>query len=347
MKKVLFILKKRDDYTQDPSYSEQGLSTGLINSSLFVNKMLNESWIESKVVTVIDNNCINKEVTSYKPTHVIIEALWVTPEKFYELVKLHPLVKWIVRLHSDIPFLSNEGIAIEWILDYTLIRNVYVAVNSLKILKELKHIFKAYGYSDCKHDKLLYLPNYYDVGDYTITDNEDSDIVHVACFGAIRPLKNQLIQAVAAIIFANKIKKKLYFHVNTGRIEMNGNPILSNLESLFDKLKYNGHRLIKHEWANHFEFIKIIKTMDIGMQVSFSETFNIVSADMVSNGVPIVVSKEIPWAIVGTAEPTNSEEIAKKLHSTWRMKNFNVFINRNALKRYVEKSKNIWLSMFH
>ena len=38
--KVLFVLKRREDYTLDPSYSSEGVSTGLLNSATFVNDML-------------------------------------------------------------------------------------------------------------------------------------------------------------------------------------------------------------------------------------------------------------------------------------------------------------------
>jgi hypothetical protein len=40
---------------------------------------------ESNIVVVLDNNEIDKYVTKYKPTHVIIEALWVVPTKFHIL----------------------------------------------------------------------------------------------------------------------------------------------------------------------------------------------------------------------------------------------------------------------
>jgi len=43
----------------------------------------------------------------------------------------------------------------------------------------------------------------------------------------------------------------------------------------------------------HNDFIRVVKSMDIGMQVSLSESFNIVAADFVSNGVPLVGSPDI------------------------------------------------------
>ena len=85
--RVLFILKRKEDYSQEDYSKSQGLATGLLNSPTFVNDMLIDEGVESKLVVVIDNNDIDREVTSYKPTHVIIEALWVVPEKFDILQK--------------------------------------------------------------------------------------------------------------------------------------------------------------------------------------------------------------------------------------------------------------------
>ena len=50
------------------------------------------------------------------------------------------------------------------------------------------------------------------------------------------------------------------------------------------------------------------------MQVSFSETFNIVTADMITQGIPIIGSSEIPWLHpFYQANSTSSEDMAKKL----------------------------------
>ncbi|MCX8008208.1 MAG: glycosyltransferase family 1 protein, partial [Patescibacteria group bacterium] len=113
--RVLFILKQRKVYSETPANQ---LTVGLKNSALFVSEMLNQIVHESKLVEVVDNNFIDREVHLYKPSVVVIEALWVVPEKFTILQKLHPNVKWIIRIHSNLPFLANEGIAIEWLKEY-------------------------------------------------------------------------------------------------------------------------------------------------------------------------------------------------------------------------------------
>jgi len=141
MSKVLFILKRREDYNAE-KHTKIGLTTGLYNSANFMNVMLNECGIESNLEVVIDNNCIDREVTKYKPDYCIIEAVWVIPSKFHILQKLHPNVKWIIRIHSEMPFMANEGMALGWFGDYVLYDNVILAANAPRMLRELRQFIK-------------------------------------------------------------------------------------------------------------------------------------------------------------------------------------------------------------
>ena len=144
-------------------------------------------------------------------------------------------------------------------------------------------------------NKIIYLPNFYprDYWYYSPLDKE-KEFIDIACFGAIRPLKNHMVQAIAAIKYANKFNKKIRFHINSERIEMGGNPVLNNLQGLFQHLADSNHQLIQHKWTCRDQFLDLCMKMDVGLQCNFSETFNIVSADIISQGVPIVSSKEIP-----------------------------------------------------
>lgn len=343
--RVLFILKRRDDFNDCPSYSQNGLSTGLLNSATFVHDMLVNQGVDSKVVVVIDNNDIDKEVTLYRPTHVIIEALWVVPSKFEILRKLHPKVKWVIRYHSETPFIANEGIAMTWLHGYIRQPNVYLGVNAPRYMGEIKTILAASGLDDENiNRRVFFLPNYYPVPTFVRPHHQhtNQNHVNVGCFGAIRPLKNHLLQAIAALKFADIIGKALHFHVNIGRVEMKGDPILSNLKGLFEGIQENGHRLVIHNWAPHNKFLEIIKEMDVGLQVSFSETFNIVAADMVTMGVPIVVSSEIPWVRDGLADPTNSVSVAEAMAQAWYNMTGNVKNNVQGLRSYVCMTIEFW-----
>lgn len=329
--KVLFICKKRNN-----SY---GISFGLVNSAMFVANALRTRGVQAKVVTVVDNNSIDKEVTKISPTHVMIEALWVVSEKFHVLIKKHPNIKWVIRIHSQLPFIANEGIAIEWLFKYKKLceqypKQFFISANHMKFVNDVKGL----GFN------CLYLPNIY-APDYPVQHKscKPSDTsIDIGCFGAIRPMKNHLSQAVAACKFADRIGKKLNFHINGSRTEQNGDQVLKNLRALFEN---NRHSLVEHDWLNHQDFLKLIQKIEIGMQVSFSETFNIVTGDFVASNIPVVVSSSIDWLPFWTkADPSDSEKIANKLYFVWWWKTFNLQgLNEITLRIHNKKSVRVWL----
>ena len=346
--RVLFILKRREDYNQE-FHNVKGLSTGLFNSASFVCDMLNSIGIESQLEVAIDNNCIDRLVNTFKPSHVIIEALWVVPNKFEVLTRLHPKVKWIIRLHSEMPFMAGEGMSMDWIGDYISYPQISLGINAPRMLNEIQtylRIKQSWTEKET-NQRVFYMPNFYPQEYKTKIFDRNKSYVNVACFGAIRPLKNHLLQAFAAIKFAESIDKKLHFHVNLGRIEMQGSPVMHNLLNLFEQLVDSGHQLIGHEWTPREEFLIICREMDIGLQCNFSETFNIVSADIISQGVPIVGSREIPWASNWfNARPTESDEIANVMRRSYKYAKVNVWLNQRNLTKYTDKTRFIWKKLF-
>jgi hypothetical protein len=353
-KKIQFILKYRENaYTDEGGYCSTGmLESGLFNSARFMVDMLNDhpEMFEAEIVHVEDNNGIDREVTRYKPDIVVIEAYWVVPEKFEVLTKLHPNVKWVIRNHSKSPFLANEGIAFDWSMRYTDYPNVYVSSNAENTNSEIAQLVynhhADWSLAQAK-ERCPYLPNYYpiqklkcDRHDYKPHSHE----VHIGCFGAIRPLKNHVIQALAAIKFADRIGKKLFFHINSTRLENAGsNQVLKNLQMIFNGID---HELVEHSWMKHADFIKLIGTMDFGLQVSYTETFNIVTADQVSQGVPVVVSDEVDWVDgLFHADPNDSDDIAEKLFiaNIYARAQGWVYKNHNNLDRYNDKTEKQWM----
>lgn len=340
--RILFICKKRND-----SY---GISFGLVNSCKFISSALKKYGIHSEVIQVIDNNCIEREVVKYKPTHVFIEALWVVPEKIYILVRKYSNIHWLVRLHSEIPFLANEGIAFEWIKKYILIAeynpNFKISSNSKRI-KE--------SFCDCFGINVSYNPNIYFPEKYdsmriihSIHDKvqKNNKFIDIGCFGAIRPMKNQVMQALAAISFGHKNNRTIRFHINSSRVEQKGDCILKNIRNIFEDSK---HQLVEWDWMSHEDFIALVRCMDIGMQVSMSESFNIVSADFVDNNIPVVGSPEISWLnFLFVADPTNMQQIASKLEMIALGKHIGMQkLNKIKLNNYNEESTEEWLNFLH
>lgn len=298
MKKVLFVLKRRSEY---------GVSFGLINSCNFVKNWLETIGIEAKVVQVLDNNKIDFEVHNYKPTHVIIESLWVVPSKINELINKYKKIQWIARVHSCSPFLSREGIAFEWLKEYWKISQKYdnftISCNNQRLQKELS---RALGIESS------YSPNIYCPPSYLIFPRKDHQgFLNVGCFGAIRELKAHGPQALAALSFGNLQGLKIRFHINGNRLEgAQTDGILKNLINLF---KESDHELVIHDWMTHEQFDRLIQEqIDIGMAVSFSESYCIIAYDYVTNNIPVVGSKEIQYILpIFKADPTDNESMVE------------------------------------
>lgn len=334
MSSVLFICKSGLGYSS--AYPDSKQFSGLANSARLVSDMLNLNNISSVVEVAVDNNDIDRLVTLHNPEYCIIEAYWVIPSKFEVLTKLHPKVKWLIRIHSETPFWATEGIAMEWTNGYLEFPQITLAPNSQNLYRDLQTIG---GPSN-----IVYLPNFYPINLYKDQSSNivDPEAWNVGCFGAIRPLKNQLIQAISAINYANLRDRKLHFHINGNRIEGGGEPVLKNIRSLF--ASNPKHTLVEHDWMPHSKFIDLISSMDLGMQVSFTESFNIVAADFVSQNRPIVTSAEISFI----AKPfhtitTNSREITKAIYRAEVLGKRGTFLNKYLLQEFSSESQKLWL----
>ena len=267
---------------------------------------------------------------------MVIEALWVTPDKMRELMAMseHANRLWLVRIHSKPAFLAQEGVAIQWIKDYP--EDVIVCPNTRGCTKDLRTM----GVD------AMYLPNIYEPhnkGEQAYYKIRQDDVLNIACFGALRPLKNHLTQALGAMRFAETLGKQMRFHINgtaLGTVETNS--VYNNLVSLFDDSPYE---LVVHDWVSHEAFVELVRTMDMGMQISLSESFNIVAADFVDNNIPMLASNEIDWLpqevkILATAD---SDLIAQIMMQVWV--HYHPGLNRKcttALARYNDQSRDAW-----
>lgn len=349
--RILFLLKK--NYTS--AGEQQGLAkAGLLNSVEFLATGLKASLeIDYHIAICVDANSIDKEVHDYNPDICILEALWYTPEKLLELQKLWPAVLFVVRVNSKVPFLSQEGMSVGWLKTYLVnskklkVKNLVLSTNNFFCTRDLN----AVGIDN------VYLPNLYPI----VAQAEDRMLnriseearftlsiaavhpkktIDIGCFGAIRPLKNQLIQAFAAITLADQHKLILNFHINASRVEQHGDEPLKNIRSLF---KASGHNLIEHGWLEHDAFLKLMAQMDLSMQVSYTESFNIVTADTISQHVPVIVSHDIDWVPeICKANPNDVMDMVDKMNTVLGHKPFVVRKTVEAINSYTRKGVRQW-----
>src|SRR5271166_1191114 len=322
-------------------------NSGLFNSCAFVVDMLNAAGVPSQLIQIIDLASIDAAVQACNPTDVVLEALFIQPVTLAALANKYPLIHWYVRTHSEIPFLVQEGQALNWIYGYLLHPSISVAANTFRARSDLQIVVSGYfphwDQQTLDH-RVLFLPNYYPTPAALPHIPSPFGVLNVGCMGAIRILKNQVLQAIAMIALAAQLNKRLLFHINSSRIEGGVPSILTNLRNLFAHAV--NADLVEHPWMSRSDFLDLCRRMDLGTQVSFSETFNIVSADFATNDVPLLVSPEVSWADPRIqAITTSTIDMVAKAKIALRAVSITES-NRRGLLAYNSTSHFSWLQVF-
>ncbi len=223
-------------------------------------------------------------------THVIVSSpAWIQPQDFHNLAMRWPDTTFIQLNHSGAAYLSIDKYGIRNIRDVAALseqfHNVKVAANNERVCRELNSL--------CGVDT-LYLPNLYDTSSYVnpAPPHRLGNVLRVGSFGASRPWKNQLNAAAAAVMLAKNLGCSLELYVNSKRPD-GGERMIESRQEMFDGMPHA--KLVDVPWASWPRFRDISATMHLLIQPSFDETFNVVTAVGIAEGVPSVTTSAIEW----------------------------------------------------
>jgi hypothetical protein len=283
--------------------------TGLFISVTGTARVLRNSGVNAYVRPVLTRQDIVNLIVSDEPTHVVVSAIWLPSNDLMFLAQTYPHVQFAVLCHSNIAFLQAEPNAITLLreavdLELSSLGNFQVAANSAN---------GAAGIQDAWECPAVYLPNMYYLDDTVrvLRRKWTGGTLRIGAFGAIRPLKNPTASAFASLAIATHLSTNLEFYMNTTRNDQGwAHRLIPAVESIFRNLPYA--KLIKLPWLGWPDFRRQVRGMHLCLQPSFTETFNIVSADAVAEGIPSVVSNVIEWAPSHwKADPDDTEAIAR------------------------------------
>jgi hypothetical protein len=224
-------------------------------------------------------------------THLVISAPWIPTQIVAQFCADNPEIQLAINCHSNVGFLQADTNAVSLIRDYMAIErsahNFTLAGNSRRFCNWIEECFAV----TCQ-----FLPNLYYLDRLSGSPRPPyrSGTIRIGMFGAVRPLKNMMTGAAAALEIARNLREPLELWMCSGRSEGGGQTVMTAIQAMYRNLP--GVSLHEAPWQPWPLFRQLVASMHILLQPSYSESFNQVTSDGVAEGVASVVCEAITWA---------------------------------------------------
>lgn len=319
------------NFAANRAISHIGLGVTALNSA----KSLRDTGIRADVWPLTSVAELRTRLRQAPASHVVISAPWIQTVDLARLCAEFRETQFAVTCHSNLGFLQADPSAMRLVREGLELRrtswNFRIAANSSR----LAHWVQAVYGIPCAH-----LPNMYHL-DRTRPQRPrySGGTLRIGAFGATRALKNLMTAAGASLEIAAAKRADLEFWISSGRSEGAG-PVVEAVKQMFTGLPHV--KLIENGWQTWPQFRRTVRHMHLLMQPSYTESFNVVTADGVAEGVPSVVSEAIDWAPASWKAPVDdAHAIAvvgqKLLASRWASSR-----GYEALRRHNQRAMAAW-----
>lgn len=274
------------NFAANRNISHIGLGVAAINTA----KVLRREGIQTDVWPVVSAADLRKRLAATPAEHVIISAPWIPAVELQTLANDFTGTHFAVNCHSNVGFLQADRNGVKLTRETMELEmgthNIHLAGNSRRFCGWVQSAFGA---------PCAYLPNLYCLASRPVPRKAFcSGTLRIGVFGATRPLKNLMSAAGAALEIAHNLRVPLELWLSAGRAEGGGESILGAVREMLNGLP--GVELKMNGWQSWPNFRKTVSHMHLLLQPSYTESFNMVTADGVAEGVASVVSDAIDWA---------------------------------------------------
>lgn len=281
----MYVILAYRNFAANRAISHIGLGVTALNSA----KSLRDAGIRADVWPVVSAAELRESLHRTPASHVVISAPWIQTIDLAHLCAEFKETQFAVTCHSNLGFLQADPSAMRLVREGLELRrtswNFRLAANSARLAN---WIHAAYGIPSAL------LPNLYHLDrENPRRERYSGGTLRIGAFGATRALKNLLTAAGAALEIAGAKRTQLEFWISSGRNEGAG-PVVEAVRQMFSGLPHV--RLVENSWQPWPQFRRTVRHMHLLMQPSYTESFNVVTADGVAEGVPSVVSDAIDWA---------------------------------------------------
>ena len=273
------------NFAANRAVSHIGLGVTALNAA----KTFRAAGIEADVWPIISAADLKGRLRGSDATHVVVSAPWIATADLAQMCADFPETQFAVNCHSNLGFLQADPSAMRLVREGLGLQrctwNFHVAANCERLARWVE---AAYG-SAC-----LCLPNMYHLdGKAQKRERYKAGTLRIGAFGATRALKNLMTAAGAAVQIANARRSDLEFWISSGRNEGAGS-VIDAVRQMTGGLPHV--KLVENGWQTWPQFRQTVRHMHLLLQPSYTESFNVVTADGAAEGVPSVVSNAIEWA---------------------------------------------------
>lgn len=275
------------NFAANRNISHIGLGVAAINTA----KVLRREGVRTDVWPILSAADLRSKLSVAPAEHVIISAPWIPAVDLHSLSTEFPNTHFAVNCHSNVGFLQADRNGVKLVRETMEVEmgtaNVHLAGNSRRFCEWIRFAFGA---------PCVYLPNLYYLDNRPVPQRKafSGGTLRMGAFGATRPLKNLMSAAGAALELARNLRAPLELWLSAGRAEGGGEGILAAVKEMLSGLP--GVSLVMNVWQSWANFRKTVANMHLLLQPSYTESFNMVTADGVAEGVASVVSSAIDWA---------------------------------------------------
>jgi hypothetical protein len=275
------------NFAANRNISHIGLGVAAINTA----KVLRREGIKTDVWPIISAADLRKRLLQTPVPQVMISAPWIPAAELQALSIDFPDTRFCVNCHSNVGFLQADRNGVKLVRETMELEmgthNIHLAGNSRRFCDWIRFAFGV---------PCAYLPNLYYLDGPPQTPGKPfcGGILRIGVFGATRPLKNLMSAAGAALELSRNLRVPLELWLSGGRAEGGGEYILGAVKEMLQGLP--NVQLVLNGWQSWPSFRKTIAHMHLLFQPSYTESFNMVTADGVAEGIASVVSDAIDWA---------------------------------------------------
>ncbi len=275
------------NFAANRNISHIGLGVAAINTA----KVLQRDGIDTQVWPVLSHTDLSLRLAASPADHVIVSAPWIATVQLQQLCQNFPQTTFSVNCHSNVGFLQADRNGVKLVRESMELEmgtsNFHLGGNCRRFCDWVRQAFAL---------PCAYLPNLYYLDDSSTFSERafTGGTLRIGIFGATRPLKNLMSAAGAALEISRNMRVPLELWMSSGRAEGGGESVMGAVQEMLHDLP--NVKLVQNGWQSWPKFRRVVGHMHLLLQPSYTESFNMVTADGIAEGVPSVVSAAIDWA---------------------------------------------------